>query len=186
MSGAGQQAHAAPRFFHLGYVCRDLDRALASILASPVQDAFLVMDVARGRPAAEVPLRRLSLACVNAVMIEIIEIADAASSIYHHALPEDHSLGFHHHGYLVESDDQWDALVEETHARGGPADAGDVPGLLRYIYVDRLADLGHFVEYVQLSEGGRALFARVPDNRLEALGRANTLPWSVASGGSPA
>ena len=46
--------------------------------------------------------------------------------------------------------------------------AGKVEGALQYLYVDRRADLGHFVEYIHLAEGGRALFASVPRARLGA------------------
>jgi hypothetical protein len=160
-----------PRYFHNGYVVRDVDAAIAGLAAADGRPSFLVMDVARGRPATESPIRRLALAGIGDHVYELIEADADAPSIYRSAVPADDSAAFHHTGYYIDTDEDWTALEREVERMGGAASAGAIPGMLRFIYVDRRADMGHFVEYVQVEDRGRALFAGVPANRLLAVAR---------------
>jgi hypothetical protein len=159
-----------PRYYHNGYVVRDMDAAIARLTVSGGPSSFLMMDVARGRPAAESPMRRLALAGIGDHVYELIEADATAPSIYRDAVPVDDSIIFHHTGFYIDTDEDWALLEGQAEEMGGSASAGTIPGLLRFIYVDRRADLGHFVEYVQVEEQGRALFASVPQNRLQAIG----------------
>lgn len=155
------------RFFQVGYVCDDLDRAIASF--GPAQGApFLVLDVAALGGDADNPIRRIALAYLGDINIELIEIDPERDSIFRIALSGDASQGFHHFGYLVDDSADWAAIVETVEREGTGAMSGEVEGTLRYLYADRRADLGHFVEYVKLDEGGRALFANVPRAMLTA------------------
>lgn len=158
-----------PRYYHNGYVCRDMDAAIAKLTGGGGPSSFFTMDVARGRPASESPMRRLALAGIGDHIYELLEIDASAPSIYQHAVPADDSIVFHHTGFYIDTDGDWAALEQEVERNGGAASAGEIPGVLRFIYVDRRADLGHFVEYVQVGEQGRALFANVPANYLKPI-----------------
>jgi hypothetical protein len=157
-----------PRYYHNGYVVRDIDAAIARLVTEGGPSSFLMMDVARGRPPAESPMRRLALAGIGDHIYELIEADANAPSIYRDAVPTDDSIIFHHTGFYIDTDRDWNTLERQVDAMGGSASAGAIPGLLRFIYVDRRADLGHFVEYVQVEEQGRTLFASVPHNRFHA------------------
>ncbi|MFC4595655.1 hypothetical protein ACFO3E_15935 [Sphingobium tyrosinilyticum] len=98
--------------------------------------------------------------------MELVEASASAASIYSDALKEEELLQFHHVGYYIDGADNWRALETWVERHGGPASAGDIPGVLRYLYLDRRADLGHFLEYVQLEEGGLKLFGALPSSRL--------------------
>lgn len=160
-----------PRYYHNGYVCRDIDVAIEQLTAGAGPSSFLIMDVARGRSIQESPMRRLALAGVGGYIFELIEADGTVPSIYADAVPADDSIVFHHTGYYIDTPQDWEALEKAVEKLGGAASSGSVPGLLRFMYVDRHADLGHFVEYVQVEEKGRALFASVPLNRLQVAGR---------------
>jgi hypothetical protein len=159
-----------PRYYHNGYVVRDMDAAIARLAGSGGPSSFLIMDVARGRPPEEAPIRRLALAGIGDHIYELIEADATAPSIYRESVPNDDRIIFHHTGFYIDTDEDWAELERQIDASGGSASAGRNPGLLRYNYVDRRADLGHFIEYVQVEEQGRALFASVPQNRLNAIG----------------
>ncbi len=153
------------RFFQLGYVCADLDQAIESL--SPAQSSpFLILDVASLGGDPDNLIRRIALAYLGAINIELIEIDPERDSIFRSALPADASHGPHHFGYLVDNDADWAAIVEAIERDGTWAMSGEVEGTLKYLYADRRTDLGQFVEYVKLDEGGRALFANVPRGML--------------------
>jgi hypothetical protein len=40
----------------------------------------------------------------------------------------------------------------------------DLPGFMAHLYADTTADLGHYLEYIRLYDGGRTMFASVPDS----------------------
>jgi hypothetical protein len=160
-----------PRYFHNGYIVRDMDAAIARLGGSGGLSSFLMMDVARGRSTEESPMRRLALAGIGDHIYELIEADPTAPSIYRDLVPADDSIVFHHTGFYIDTDQDWAALERQVEAMGGCASAGTMPGLLRFIYVDRRADLGHFIEYVQVEEQGRALFASVPQNHLSQIRR---------------
>jgi hypothetical protein len=155
-------------FFQLAYVCSDLDSALRTLCEKP-SEAFLTIDVAALGAAADAPVKRLALGYLGNTNIELIEVRSDVESIFTHALREDRGPGFHHIGYLVDGEDNWQRLIDQIGGAHAAADIGHTDGFLSYLYLDRREALGHFVEYVKLEDGGRQLFANVPRGMLEPL-----------------
>lgn len=152
-------------FFQVGYVCRDLPMAMRQMCGADAS-TFLIVDVGDGLGAADAPVRRMALAHLGSLNIELIEVSDNCPPFFSDALKNDGSPGFHHYGYLATDPATWESLQASLGAGQGPVMAGEVPGTLRYAYFDRRADLGHYVELILLEEGGKALFDNVPFNRL--------------------
>jgi hypothetical protein len=154
-------------FFQVGYVCRNLRQAMSS-LTGHHSPSFLVIDVAETLGVADAPIRRIGLAYLDHLNIEVLEVSPELESIFRDHLPPDSGLAFHHVGYLVTDPAQWEALERSVEASGGAAMKSEVPGHMSFLYLDRRSELGHYIEYVYLHDGGRALFTSVPRNQLLA------------------
>lgn len=153
------------RFFQVGYVCRDLDQAIERI-AGTAASSFLIIDVAGSLGEADAPVRRMALANLGPLNIELIEVAEGCGPFFSDALEKDGTLGFHHHGYLVTDMTAWAPLQQSLGGGQAPVMVGEVPGTLRYAYFDRRAELGHNIELIFLEEGGKTLFGSIPHTRL--------------------
>lgn len=147
-------------FFQLGYVTRDLDAALAGWRERFGAIEFLVTEPAVIDGVAP-PTRRIALAYIDAVMIEIIEPDPGQQTIYDDALAEDPGvIRLHHLGHLI---DDHAAMLTRLATMGYDVPLhGTMPGILDYSYADTRADLGHFSEFIRLDEGGHAFFGAVP------------------------
>jgi hypothetical protein len=154
-------------FFQVGYVCRNLHQAMSS-LAGHHSPSFLVIDVTEALGVADAPIRRIGLAYLDRLNIEVLEVSTELESIFREHLPPDLGLAFHHVGYLITDAAQWQELERSVEASGGAAMKGEVPGNMRFLYLDRRSEVGHYIEYVYLHDAGRALFANVPRNQLRA------------------
>ena len=145
------------RFFQLGYVVRDLDKAMASYNRRFGPAEF---QVAIAEP--EYPhTRRVAMVYQGPVMIELIEPNPEVPSIYVDYIPEDDSgIRFHHTGHLVDD-------YQET-LRRLAAEGYNTPYKLSYgdvndcCYTDMRAELGHYVEHVRLGEPGKQWFSSIP------------------------
>lgn len=147
-------------FFQLGYVARDLDAAIARYRERFGEVEFLVNEPQpiNGKAA---PTKRIGLTWIDDVMIELIEPDPAQQTIYDDAVPADPgAITLHHFGYLI---DDHDAMLQRCRDMGYEIPMeGRMPGALGYIYADSRAELGHFVEFITLEEGGRQFFGAVP------------------------
>lgn len=149
--------------FQLGYVTRDLDQALDAFRRKYGPTEFLTYapGIVNGAPS---PTRRIALAYLDDIMIEIIEPDPAQQTIFDAARPQQAgSIGFHHLGYLI--DDHRDMLRRVAEAGYDVPLHGSVEGMLDYSYADTRADIGHFSEFIRLDHGGRDFFETVPRNR---------------------
>jgi hypothetical protein len=107
-----------------------------------------------------------ALAWAGGLMIELMQATGPGAAIYMDRLPDGEGFRLHQHhlGYLLDDEDQWEALMVQ-------ADVGNhaIPhishnsGLMKSCFVDAPM-LGHYLEYICPEDGGRALFARVPVN----------------------
>ena len=153
----------ATHIFQTAYVAADIDDAVA--LAAR---RFGIPRMQVNRDVAidtrEGPARcHFALAFAGSVQLELIAPAGGADGVYRAMLPAAGGLRFHHIGCLIDSDQQWDGLLADARAKGiGMPVAGDFGGLMRYVYLDCRAEIGHFVEYMQPSADGRTLFDDVP------------------------
>jgi hypothetical protein len=144
-------------FFQLGYATSDLDRAMLALRESHGVNAFKVMRDVDGSGDMKV---HIALACVGDLMIELIEPCGGDDSFYRDLLPPgEFAIRHHHMGYRVHGESHWQSL-QDTIKRNGYAIAtsGDVPGLLRFAYVDNRKELGHYQEYILTTEAGAAAF----------------------------
>jgi hypothetical protein len=166
MSSCPPERDGAACFMQVGYVCRNLEQGMLTLAGAGAESSFLIIDVAQSMGVSDAPVRRIGLTYANDINLEILEVAKDCGPFFSEALPVDDGAGFHHLGYLVSDPLAWDELKRTIEKAGGAAMEGEIPGALRYIYVDRRGDLGHYIEYIFLDEGGKALFSNVPRKRL--------------------
>jgi hypothetical protein len=109
----------------------------------------------------------VAMAFVNGTMIELIEPAGGADSIYREVLPSAGYATRHHHiGYAIYNETEWEAKQREIERQKIPVVLeGESPGVIRYQYIDLRSDIGHYVEYLYyLGDGGRELLKAIPHN----------------------
>lgn len=149
--------------FQTAYVTRDIDAAVAIAAARfGVAHMQVNRDVAieTGRGIARC---HFALAFVGDVQVELIQPAGGADDVYRVMLPESGGLRLHHLGCLVGSDADWEVVLADARASGVAMPVrGDFAGLMRYVYLDRRDEIGHFLEYMQPSPAGAGLFDAVP------------------------
>lgn len=142
--------------FQQGYVTNDLEQA-AALFAQRFRTGAFTFHTFDG-------VMRIALAFAGKTMIELIEPITDPAGLYDHWI--DRSGGFavrHHHiGMLVDSQEQM-GTIRAAHVADGTAVAaeGAMPGALDFLYVDTSRQLGHYLEYVWLDAGGRAMFGQV-------------------------
>jgi hypothetical protein len=144
--------------FQLAYVTNNLEAAAARFRDQYGTGEFLFMRDLPG-PIA------LALAYAGDTMIELIEPGPGGPPLYSDWIAgmEGVALRHHHCGFLIDGDSEWTAVRSRFVEQGNviPME-GQMPGALDYLYADTTADLGHYLEYIRLYEGGRQLFASVP------------------------
>jgi Glyoxalase/Bleomycin resistance protein/Dioxygenase superfamily len=151
--------------FQLAYVTNDLDEAAACLRGRYGTGEFAFF---RDLPGS---VMEIGLAYAGDMMVELIEPKTGAPELYSRWIENREGLvvRHHHYGMLIDSADEWEAMRSAYVARGTEiALEGDVPEFLAYLYADTTADLGHYLEYVRLYGGGRAMFASVPGSPFAA------------------
>lgn len=142
--------------FQIAYVTNDVERAAAVFKDRFGTGAFSRIEFG--------DFVKLGLAFAGPMMIELIQPINDPTGLYSGwiAGSETFALRHHHFGVLVGSKDEL-AAIRAAHVNSGTAVAaeGSLPGSLDYLYVDTTAQLGHYVEYVRLDAGGRAMFTAV-------------------------
>nr|WP_047166248.1 VOC family protein [Sphingomonas sp. Y57] len=149
--------------FQTAYVAADIDAAVglaARRFGVAKMQVNHAVAVETGQGTA---LCHFALAFVGSVQIELIAPAGGADEVYRAMLPQGGGLRLHHIGCLIESDTEWEAVLADAEASGVAMPVrGDFGGLMRYVYLDHCADIGHFVEYMQPGPAGLGLFEAVP------------------------
>jgi hypothetical protein len=159
---AGRAVH------QIGYATSDCKEAMRRYGERYGVRNFMYLDANRTEVApGQVATIHVAMAFVGDTMIELIEPAGGADTIYREVLP---ASGFavrqHHLGYAMFSEAEWEAAQVEARRLGvRVALQGEAPGVMRYQYLDTRADIGHYIEYLYyLGEGGKQLFGAVPRN----------------------
>lgn len=137
--------------FQIGYVTNDLDRA-----ARVFRERFGVREFRANDNelpgGARIGIRA---AWIGNMMYEVCCGAGPGMELYTKHAPQggEFVLRFHHFGYLLGGEADWDALEAEI-VRGGwqIAHKTDVPGFVRACYID-VPELGHYLEFVLPREG---------------------------------
>ncbi|MFC4294993.1 VOC family protein [Novosphingobium tardum] len=152
------------RIFQIAYVTNDVAQAEALFREGFGTGSFTRMDPPGG-------FMRISLAFAQQTMIELIEPIGDTVELYAKWIAgrEGFVVRHHHFGMLVDSKAEL-AAIRAAHVENGTAVAmeGEMPGALDYLYVDTTPALGHFLEYIRLEEGGRAMFAAVEGSTFQA------------------
>lgn len=147
--------------FQLGYVVRNLDKAVESMRDKLGVAKWQINPMPRAAPA-----RALGFAYVQRVMIELIEARPEQQTIYRDWIPEsDTAARLHHLGYMLETEEEWRSTIGQFEASGfGVALADSANDFFDYYYPDTVAHLGHYCELIRLKPAGRAFWATVPHN----------------------
>jgi hypothetical protein len=107
------------------------------------------------------------MAFVNGTMIEFIEPAGGADTIYREVLPTSGFAMRHHHlGYAIFNESDWELTQREIERQKiGIVLNGEAAGVIRYQYIDLRADVGHYVEYLYyLGQGAQDMLNAIPHN----------------------
>lgn len=145
--------------FQIAYVTNDIDQA-----ADLFRDRYGTGDFQfmRELPGGQI---QIALAFAGDMMIELIQPINDTLGVYANWIAGERGFAVRHHhfGLLVNSKDEL-AAIRAAHAERGLTVVmeGEMPGMLDFLYVDTTAELGHYLEYVLLDAGGRAMFASIP------------------------
>lgn len=142
--------------FQIAYVTNDLDQAAKLFHEQFATGTFSQFEFA--------DVMTIGLAFAGTTMIELIQPINDVTGLYTGWIAdcEGFALRQHHYGILVDSSEDLAAIRAAHVARGtSVATEGSLPGSLDFLYIDTVPLLGHYLEYVRLDEGGRAMFASV-------------------------
>jgi hypothetical protein len=137
--------------FQYAYVCQDVEQAAAGFKTRFGTGDFdfklgLTVDdvVVDGTPVSgwTIDVAVVNMADSN---IELIKPVAGAVDLYRDEIRPGHLATFHH--------------VDVAASGRAFALSGRMPDFCRFAYLDMRAELGHFVEYVELEELGKAHFA---------------------------
>ncbi len=95
---------------------------------------------------------KIALGWHDGCEIELIEPIAGNVDFYHEALAADFAPRLHHTGVLVKD---WDKLKADVAAGGFPVIMSGELGDINFAYVDLRAQLGHYVEYMWMSDSYR-------------------------------
>lgn len=108
---------------------------------------------------------KLAFATVGDHQIELIEPVDDPVGRYTEILPvSGFGQRFHHLGCRFESREEWDEFRSSLDTGKHPIAFENVGGESRYLYLDERNNLGHYLEYMWLTEQNAAMFAAIPKN----------------------
>lgn len=152
----------------IGYATTDVEEAVRRYRQRYGVREFLMLpnNSATISPGRTVTIH-VAMAFVNGTMIEFIEPAGGADTIYREVLPTSGFAMRHHHlGYAIFSESDWELTQREIERQKiAIVLNGEAPGVIRYQYIDVRADAGHYVEYLYyLGRGGKEMLNAIPRN----------------------
>ncbi len=150
-------------FFQLGYVTRDIDKAIPAFQERFGSVEFLQIPMPPEIEGLPSGMFRIALAYIKEVMIEFVEVDTSKPSLYLDALPvAEAEIRLHHLGYLI--DDHQAMLARLKQAGLDVPRAGSFGGVLEFSYADTRPQLGHYSEFIRLFPAGKEIYASVPRN----------------------
>lgn len=140
----------------VAYVTNDLDAAMAALKdAYGTPGFFELSNIQPGEDPTGKPVLKIALAVVGGVEVELIEPVGDTASLFSDFLPEgdDLAIRFHHVATRIDGPlAHWEAHVASLDlARHPVVFEGALGDVLRYIYTDERATLGHYVEHVWMA-----------------------------------
>ncbi len=147
--------------FQIAYATNDIERARTIF-----QERYGIKRFQR----LEGPLHagghiHVELAWVGNTMYELLTASGPGSELYTVRLPaDDFAIRHHHLGFLISSEDQWEALLANVERnRWSLLSKSNNPGFMQSCFVD-VPELGHYLEYLYPEPAGLAFFENVPGN----------------------
>lgn len=140
--------------FQAAYVTRDLDQAIAHFQkrhSGAVFTSIPAQGLELRIPAATASMK-VAVAWIGDTQIELIEPVDGAVDIYRRALPDSGDVvAFHHLGMRITGErTAWESFRESVADADVAIEGGRQE--MRFIYTDERATLGHYLEYVWMSD----------------------------------
>jgi hypothetical protein len=151
--------------FQVAYVVRDISHAIERLRERFGIEKWEVIDW-RDFATEEQPFAKIALAFAGELMVELMEPLTEGPSRFTEWIPQLASAArFHHLGFLLHSEDEWQEVNEKLSASGYPTIfEGGFGDFVDYRCVDTVTDLGHYCELVRLKSEGMAYFSRIPRN----------------------
>lgn len=147
------------QYFQLGYICRNVEAASAKL-----GRCYGIKNM-RFREHAMMAQAHFY---VGDILFELIEPRVGAPQIYQDYLPPaEDGIRLQHQGYMVETQAEWDAIVQKIDALGISTElrGSILNGDLHYIYANTVKEFGHYTEYVFLKgEQRHKYYEDVPRN----------------------
>lgn len=140
----------------IAYVTNDLDAAMAALKdAYGTPGFFELSNIQPGEDPTGKPVLKVALAVVGGVEVELIEPVGDTAPLFSDCLPGGDGLAicFHHVATRIDGPiAHWEAHVASLDLTRHPVVfEGGVGDMLRYIYTDERATVGHYVEHVWMS-----------------------------------
>ena len=148
----------------IAYVTEDLDVAcdyfeqtLGTVPARKIYKSSLGGVVVVDGETAEEWVIDVALVNAGPTNFELIQPVSGAVDLYRSAIRPGAPATFHHVGYRIPDFDEATEII----AAAGKTwkQYGEMKGGLRFGYIDMTAELGHYVELMDLQPGGEQLFA---------------------------
>ena len=159
------------RMYQLGYVTRDIDRAVAHY-----QDKLGIREFVRRETDGLVDYRggrapfriHVALANLGDKQVELIQPIEGVSDFYTDGLDLDAAVAvLHHFGILVDGPEaEWDAMKAVVRQAGYEIVLEDAPapdGQMHFAYADTRADYGHYMEFLWRGPQAQAWHDSMPD-----------------------
>ncbi len=146
--------------FQVAYITNDIARAM-EVFADRYGIANFVGQEGATPSGGQI---HVELAWKGGVMFELIETSGPGSDFYNDRLPaEGFAIRHHHLGYMVWTEEEWDALHQKIADEGWPiAFQMRMEGYLYATYI-HAPELGHYLEYIHPQAGGMAFFDSVSE-----------------------
>jgi hypothetical protein len=157
-------------FFQIAYVTTDIQHSIKLFGKLYGIQKFLtfeepaVMNIVDNGIEAECKMR-LAFATVGEHQIELIEPIEDPNGRYTEILPTSgFAQHFHHLGCRFKEREEWDAFRSSLNIEKHPIAFENVRGESRYLYLDERPNLGHYLEYMWLTEQNASMFEAIPRN----------------------
>ena len=157
-------------FFQLAYVTTDIEHSIRLFGEFYGIQKFLTFDEPASMNIIDNRLEtsckmQLAFATIGEHQLELIEPIEDPLGRYTEILPkEGFGQRFHHLGCRFQKRGEWEAFRSSLDSGKHPIAIENVGGESRYLYLDERPNLGHYLEYMWLTEQNAAMFDAIPKN----------------------
>lgn len=152
-------------FFQIGYATNDLDKALSLYKDKYDMGSFAeIRGIPVQGPNNTDMVANFALAYKGDTMIELIQPVEGDTSMFDHVLPDNEfAIRHHHFAYCLDSMEQLDEAEANMRSQGIEVPIrGNGMDQVFFFYADTRPWLGHYSEYLTLTDKGREAYAQLP------------------------